>query len=187
MGSKPAKIKLQKKQKISQNAETGKLKPMVDGFTKKLFELMYFKNIKVTSSVEGNEIKLGVTTTDKRDSALLIGRNGKALGSLELVIQSVTNHYLASQKPKETGQPGIKVLLDINNYRLRQEEKLRDTVSEAINIVKKTRKDYKFEPMLARSRRIIHLAIQDNPELETLSEGEGKERRVVLKLKNKVD
>ncbi len=187
MGAKPSKVKLQKKQDIAQDIETDQLKSMIDAFTGKLLELMYFRNIKITSSIEGNEIKLPIKTTDAKDSALLIGRDGKTLSSLELIIQSVVNHYLANQKSKETGQPRLKVLVDINNYRMRQEEKIRDNISEAIDIVKKTREDYQFKPMSARSRRMIHLAIQDNPELETFSEGEGRERKVILRLKKQVD
>jgi spoIIIJ-associated protein len=188
MGAKPSKVKLQKKQNgITQDIKTDQLKSMVDTFTGKLLELMYFRNIKITSSIEGNEVKIPIKTTDAKDSALLIGRDGKTLSSLELIIQSVVNHYLASQISKEMEQPRLKVLVDINNYRMRQEEKIRDTIVEAIGIVKKTREDYQFSPMSARSRRMIHLAIQDNPELETFSEGEGRERKVILRLKKQVD
>ena len=196
MGSKAAKIKLIVREagtaaaaveegceEAAAAAGDGKLLSMIEKFTKKTLDLMKFKGTKVSVSSEGIELKVKIKTTDSRDSALLIGKAGKALGSLEVVLQAAANHYVIANKMVPDDKRKPRVVLDVNNYRLREEEKIRDTIAAAIETVKRSKREYKFKPMSPRSRRMVHLAVKDNPELETVSVGEGSDRKVILKPK----
>ena len=118
-----------------------------------------------------------VTVDIKTDnSSVLIGRAGQSLDALEYVTQLIVN-----TNPKTR----VKVYLDTDNYRLKQEERLKSVAEKAIEYVKRTKKIYRFEPMPARERKILHTYFKDLGGYETFSEGEGSIKKVGVKLINK--
>ena len=106
---------------------------------------------------------------------MIIGKNGQTLDALDLVLN------LMLSKDESTR---VKVSLDAEGYRHRQDERLQGLANDAVAEVIKTGNDYRFDPMSARERRILHMALKSHAEVESFSEGEGHFRRVIVKLKS---
>lgn len=107
---------------------------------------------------------------------LLIGYRGETLDSLQYLVSLVAN--------KRNGE-GIhkRILLDAENYREKREKILINLANKIAKKVKQENRSITLEPMNANERRIIHLALQDDPDIETFSEGEEPNRRVTISLK----
>ncbi|MGJ7044728.1 RNA-binding cell elongation regulator Jag/EloR [Thermoanaerobacterium thermosulfurigenes] len=107
---------------------------------------------------------------------LLIGYRGETLDSLQYLVSLVAN---------KNNVEGIhkKVLLDAENYREKREKILINLANKIARKVKQEHRSITLEPMNANERRIIHLALQDDPDIETFSEGDEPNRRVTISLK----
>ena len=108
------------------------------------------------------------------DMGLLIGKRGQTLDSLQYLTSLVVN--------KESGTY-FKVKIDTENYRARRKETLENLARNIASKVKKTRKPVYLEPMNPYERRIIHSALQNDKMVETYSEGEEPNRKVVIAIK----
>ena len=105
------------------------------------------------------------------DSPLLLERGGELLRSLEL---------LALEMLRLPGNQHEKICFDCMNHRGLRLEELRLAASVAAERVRKNGTPYEFAPMSSRERRIVHLALRDDADLRTESEGEGLRRYVVV-------
>ena len=105
------------------------------------------------------------------DSALLLDRGGELLRALELLALEML--HLGSGEHE-------KVCFDCQNRRSMRIQELRTAASVAAEKVRKTGAPYHFSPMSSRERRIVHLALRDESDLRTESEGEGPQRRLVV-------
>lgn len=76
-----------------------------------------------------------------------------------------------------------RIILDAENYRKRREETLIRLAKKLAKQVMETKESVELEPMSPNERRIIHMALQDHPYVETYSEGEEPNRRVIIALK----
>ncbi len=124
-------------------------------------------------AVEPGEARpiLEVTTTNERDSGLLIGRRGETLNRLQFLVNLLVNRKLHRW-------PGL--LVDVEHYRRRRDASLQDLARRMAERVIRTRQPITLEPMPAYERRIIHLALRDNSQVTTQSTGEGDSRKVVI-------
>ena len=73
--------------------------------------------------------------------------------------------------------------MDVNGYRKKRERLLLQLVKRVSRIVKKERKAVKLEPMSSFERKVIHMLVDQDPDLTTKSEGIEPNRSVVVKLK----
>lgn len=113
------------------------------------------------------------------DSAgIIIGKRGKTLEALQLITNIIVN------KDKDKW---IKVILDIENYRDKRENTLTDLAVKVASKVKKTGKFQILEPMNPFERRIIHMALQNDPRIITKSEGAGNLKKVKIYLRRRKD
>ncbi len=128
--------------------------------------------VKVTVAYR-EEKKLGLKM-ESSSSSILIGRKGKNLDAIQL---------LANIYAGRLGHEEIRVILDTENYRIRREESLVRLAYNTADKVKMTRKSILLEPMNPFERRLIHTTLNDIPDVETKSEGEGvyKQVRVIYK------
>ena len=108
------------------------------------------------------------------DSSLLIGKNGQTLDSLEHIVNLIVNRNAETR---------VKINLDTEDYKLHQEQHLKELALKAAEQVRATGKAYRFDPMSAKDRRILHVALKDAEGVETFSEGEGMFRKVAIKPK----
>lgn len=107
------------------------------------------------------------------DPGKLIGRGGRTLAALEYLANAVVN--------KDEGEAHVRVSIDVGGYKERRDERLRGVAQKAAVRARKTGFAVELEPMSAAERRVIHMALADDPAVESESSGEGKNRRVVVK------
>lgn len=106
--------------------------------------------------------------------SMLIGRRGETLDSVQ---------YLTSLCVNRGREDYLRVSLDTENYRAKREEALRKLAVRMANRARKTGKRVALEPMNPYERRILHSALQNEPDVTTHSEGEEPYRRVIITLK----
>jgi spoIIIJ-associated protein len=109
------------------------------------------------------------------DSPLLLERGAELLRALEL---------LALETLRLAGNEHEKICFDCMNHRAMRLAALRLAAGVAAERVRKTGAPYRFAPMSSRERRIVHLALRDETDLRTESEGEGLRRCVVVYTKD---
>ena len=105
------------------------------------------------------------------DSALLLDRGGELLRSLE---------HIALEMLRLPSGEHEKVSFDCQNHRSQRIQELRTAATVAAERVRRTGAPYHFSPMSSRERRIVHLALRDQADLHTESEGEGLRRCLVV-------
>ncbi len=115
--------------------------------------------------------RVRVSVDGAEDSGLLIGREGQTLAALQ---------YLASRIVSRAVNAAVRVQLDAGRYRQRQDEKLREIALALAERVRETGRSFSTRPLSSYHRRIVHLALQDAPDVQTRSTGEGPLKRVVI-------
>lgn len=105
------------------------------------------------------------------DSSLLLERGAELLRAMEL---------LAMEMLRLPGNEHEKVSFDCMGHRKARLEELRLSARVAADKVRQTGTPYHFAPMSSRERRILHLALREEHDLRTESDGEGLRRSVVL-------
>ncbi|MCX6010745.1 MAG: protein jag [Chloroflexi bacterium] len=105
------------------------------------------------------------------DLGILIGRRGQTLSSLQYVVRLILAHQTQARVP---------IVIDVEGYKQRRYEALQALAQRMAEQVKARGRPFTLEPMLAYERRIIHLALADDPDVTTESVGEGETRKVVI-------
>lgn len=113
------------------------------------------------------------------DLGILIGRHGQTLDALQYLLN------LSANKGGKGGQDWVRFVLDVEGYRRRREETLQGLARRLATKVKVYGRKSVLEPMTPQERRIIHTALQDDPDVYTYSEGEEPFRRVIISLREK--
>ncbi|EHL15568.1 hypothetical protein HMPREF9629_01814 [Peptoanaerobacter stomatis] len=143
---------------------------MIREFLEKIFKSMdTVCDINIVQTEENTRVEI-----KGEDAAIFIGKRGESLDSLQMLTNIVVSKALDSHE---------KIILDIENYREKREKSL---IAYAKKMAKKVifqRRNIKLEPMNPYERRVIHYALQDDGRINTFSEGEEPNRRIVLSLK----
>jgi spoIIIJ-associated protein len=105
------------------------------------------------------------------DADLLVEKNATLLDALEYVVLKAVRLEEALY---------TKITFDCQGWRRLRVEELKLTARVAAEKVMETGDPFPLNPMSARERRIVHLALRDQPQVRTLSEGAGPERKVVI-------
>lgn len=105
------------------------------------------------------------------DLAVLIGRHGRTLDALQMVLSSLMSSRLKFYYP---------IVVDIEGYKTRRRRKLEDIAHSSAARAKQRHSKVSLAPMNAYERRIIHLALREDTGVVTHSEGEEPERYVVI-------
>ncbi len=105
---------------------------------------------------------------------VLIGKRGETLDSIRYLLSLYIGRYTEEK---------IKVVVDSEGYLAKREQSLQRLAISVAHKVKKTRRKVILEPMNSYERRIIHSALQDDPYVKTVSEGEEPYRKVIVVLK----
>lgn len=141
-------------------------------FLQKIFNAMRIEVV-MEKFINKNE---GVVTFKLHgsDMGILIGKHGQTLDSLQYLTNLVANKNSAER---------IRIVIDIEDYRERRVETLNRLAQRLADKVKRTGERVVLEPMNPHERKIIHVALQNDRRITTLSEGEEPYRRVVIELK----
>jgi spoIIIJ-associated protein len=111
-------------------------------------------------------------TLQGADEGLLIGKRGQTLDALQYVV----NKILSKQ-----GRENKQVIVDTEDYRKKREEALVSLAEKVSQKVRKTKKPVTLGNMTARERRIIHLTLQSDDTVVTMSRGEGHNRKIIVR------
>ena len=116
-----------------------------------------------------DRVKISV---ESQDASLLVGRDGRVLESP----QFLTTLMLS----RGNGVP-IAVQVDALSYWEKREQSVLDEARRAVDTVKSTGKPVRMEPMDSSMRRLVHRSFSSNPDVSTVSEGEGPWRKLVIR------
>jgi spoIIIJ-associated protein len=144
-------------------------------FAKKYLEdvLSFFGlNTDIETHVSDEVIELKVPSTHL--NAFLIGAHGDTLRSLQ---------YLVSTTLKNKNAELYRINIDVADYKAQRADRLVKKLTETFEIVRSTGEEVALDPMNPADRRVVHQAISDYSDLETHSEGEGRERHIVISKK----
>ncbi len=104
-------------------------------------------------------------------SGLLIGKKGQTLDAIQHLVSRIVS--------KKSGH-SVPIVVDTENYRSRREQSLIELAKKLGERVKKSNRPITTAPMSIQDRKIIHLALKDDPYVKTKSKGEGNIKRVVI-------
>jgi len=138
-------------------------------YVKKIVEGMGFKNVILETQRKENFIKITIHTDN---SSLLIGKGGRTLSSIQNLLRAV----LAKEVPVF-----VNVLLDVENYKEKQQKNIERLAVKLAKDVVKTGIEVKMDRMNSFERRLVHNVLTDFKGVTTQSEGEEPNRCVVIK------
>ena len=113
-----------------------------------------------------------VSVRVRGDARMLIGERGANLAALEHILRKIIQ--------KKHGE-NVHFTLDINDYRMRRLEDLKQDVKSAAKEVRTLGRSVPLRPMTSFERRIVHLLLAEYPDITTESSGVEPERKVVIK------
>lgn len=134
---------------------------------------------KIVSSILG-ETPVSVVILENRvdirvdcgdDSGLLIGREGQTLAALQYITSRIVSRIMEAP---------VRVQFDVGDYRERQDDRLRELALALAERVRTTGRPCSTRPMSSYHRRLVHMALQDSPDVQTRSSGEGPLKRVII-------
>ena len=133
-------------------------------------ELLAKMDVESEVTIDGRPGMEGVDV-EGAELGVLIGRGGENLIALQQIVSAITSRQLGRT---------VHIPVDIEGYRRRREDDLRDVARRVAGRVKSTGQAVTLEPMLAYERRVVHLAVQGEPGIKTESVGIDPNRRVVI-------
>lgn len=148
--------------------------PAVEKIIRDMLDALQVPYSKVTHADVAGQTVFSIETEDARR---LIGAHGDTIHALDMLVKKV----LEKQQPLSEGQEAPMFLVDVNEYRTKQ---IKDLQTKALMMAERARSfqyDVELNPMSAYERLIVHTTLQDAPNVKTESQGEGRNRRVVIK------
>lgn len=144
-------------------------------FVDELLGLMGAKaKSKVSMDETNDSINVDIDAGD--ETGLLIGRHGDTLNSLQTVLGLVVRNKIGEWK---------RVVVNVGDYQEKQEDYLKNLADETSKRALETGEAQSLYNLTAAQRRIIHMALSENSEVETESTGEGEGRYLIVKPKKK--
>lgn len=136
-----------------------------------VFKHMSFTDATIQVKDTKEAIEIDVTVPEEA-SGMLIGYRGEKINALQLIFTIMLNNDVIAYRP---------VHLDINGYRRRREDDLREMADAAATNAIDSGREIILPPLKAFERRIVHMHLDGNDQVETYSEGEDRSRRLVVR------
>jgi len=159
------------KRKQVKNLET-EIKTIVAELLKRLKLEANIDVVKEESGSAANKVDHFKVNIQTPETGLLIGHHGETLNSLQLLLGVVLY--------KRIGQ-WVHVILDVCNYRATREESLKEMVNRIVFEVEKSHQPVSLPYLNSFERRIIHLMLANHKTITSISEGSGRQRRLIIK------
>jgi spoIIIJ-associated protein len=142
---------------------------LLKNLSKKFLDLLnvQIEDISVTT---GHRTIVAVISSDSKN---LIGPHGEHLKAINLVLRKLVE--------KQYGEDSASFLVDINGYHEEQMEKVRQNARILAQRARLFKHDIELDPMTSYERLVVHELFAEDPEIQTVSAGEGKFRHIVLK------
>jgi spoIIIJ-associated protein len=129
-------------------------------------------NVEVDASVVEDVIELSVPSTES--NSILIGRNAETLRSLQYIVSTTLRNQDAAL---------VRVNIDVADYKKQRAEKVAEKARDWIEEVRRTG-DTHVANLNAADRRVVHQVAKEYEDIETFSEGEGRERKIIIAQKS---
>jgi spoIIIJ-associated protein len=143
----------------------------VADFVEELLERMGIDAIAEPTTHRGH-VYIDIVDGPEDDMALLIGRHGQTLDAIQELARTAVGRRLDDR---------IRVLVDVGDYRKRQEERLVEGAREVAERVQRTGSEEQLDPMNAYERKLVHDVVAEFEGLESISEGVDPDRFVVVR------
>ena len=143
----------------------------VADFVEELLERMGIDAIAEPTTHHGH-VYVDILDGPEDDMALLIGRHGQTLDAIQELARTAVGRRLDDR---------IRVLVDVGDYRKRQEDRLVEQAREAAERVHRSGTEEHLDPMNAYQRKLVHDAVAEVEGVESLSEGVDPERYVIIR------
>lgn len=143
----------------------------IQGEAQKLLENLGIE-ASIKTSFEDDTFKVEIDAGE--ENAFLIGKHGNTLAALELILKMIV-----AQKNGEYKQ----ITIEIGNYRTEREEYLQGLIERLKEEVETTGSDKPVRGLKPWERRYVHMMLKDDNEVYSESEGEGRDRVLVIKKK----
>lgn len=144
-------------------------------FAKKYLEdILSFFGVNLTVDAKINEEFIELSVPNSDSSSILIGRNAETLRAIQ---------YLISTTLRSKSAAISRVNVDIADYKKQRAEKLAETARQWIEEVRRTG-DSHVADLNAADRRVVHQVAKEFEDIQTFSEGEGRERRLIIAQKS---
>jgi spoIIIJ-associated protein len=143
----------------------------VADFVEELLERMGIDAIAEPTTHRGH-VYVDILDGPEDDMALLIGRHGQTLDAIQELARTAVGRRLDDR---------IRVLVDVGDYRKRQEDRLVEQAREAAERVQRSGTEERLDPMNAYQRKLVHDAVAEVEGVESLSEGIDPERYVIIR------
>lgn len=129
-------------------------------------------------TVEKKEDKTYAVNIESEEASILIGHHGETIKSLQHILKVLCWSNL------KIGEE-FNVIVDIGNYRKKQEESVVNLAERKVEFVRKTNRAQSLPPMSPYFRRVIHMHLMQPgyEDVETYSSGEGEMRHIIIKPK----
>lgn len=137
---------------------------------KYLADLLSFFGINADITVEYSDEIIELSVPSTNDNSILIGRNAETLRSIQ---------YLLSTTLRNRGAVITRVNVDIADYKRQHADKVAKQAREWIEEVLRTGDSY-VANLNAADRRVVHHVADEYPNIKTFSEGEGRDRRIII-------
>ncbi len=126
----------------------------------------------IETEVEGS-VREGDIYLDVKDDeeGILIGKHGRTLESFQILISRMVN--------KQAKRP-VRIILDVAGYKKRRADSLEKVAGRLAENVKRTGRAVTIGPFSAHDRRIIHIALKEDPSVKTESLGEGEWKKMKI-------
>jgi len=142
--------------------------------------------------IEKRDEKTYRVNIESEEPSLLIGHHGENIGALQNVLKTIfwkkqedqTNGRTTGKEAGFASEDNINVILDVDDYRKRQEENVIKLAQRKVEMVRKNQQSQPLPAMSPYFRRVVHLYLAENfNDIETESVGEGDFRHITIKLR----
>jgi spoIIIJ-associated protein len=131
--------------------------------------------IATLKQVEREDLGGPVSEIEGEDSGLLIGRKGETLRALQFIVKFIVSRQVDDR---------ANLLIDVEGYQDRRYKALENLAQRVARRVASSGRSITLEPMPPNERRIVHMALADDPDVTTESSGSGEQRQVVIRPKS---
>ena len=135
-----------------------------------LLKLMGIADFSVEVS-QSDEEKMAAVTVPQEESGILIGYHGETQSALQ---------YLTAQIVNKGQEKWERIIVNINGYRDQREAQLKQMANNAADRAKATGNEIEMPFLTPAERRIIHMELSVRPDISSFSEGDGRDRRLVI-------
>ena len=158
-------------QETSEEEDVEEQADAVADFIEELLDRMGIDAIAEPTSHAGH-VYVDIVEGPEDDMALLIGRDGQTLDAIQELARTAVGRRLDQR---------IRVLIDVEDYRKRQDDRLTERARTVAERVAESGREEQLDPMNAYERKLVHDAVAEVDGVESISEGTDPDRFVVVR------